>query len=260
MAFRNTNILTSLDILGVELDVTPTELKKKYKELCLEYHPDKYTDEKGKKNCEEYFKAIQHAFEKVSAYINLTKATTSKKREHECCEKDEPPTKRQRTEDVKPTGLQDTGLFNEKRIRVKRYFSDEWHFEANYNHFMITSHELRLLKLSIFADRDDKLIWIKLPPIVRENTQTSIQDALIKHFEAEITSLSSISLDIKNNTTFYISNDNLDFFIKMLEFIIETYQLGPMFGHSTRALINHKWYEGNLYADRTPPSTAMTPQ
>ena len=53
--------------LGLEEDATLEEIKKAYRRLACEYHPDKCKDEK-KKECEEIFKKIAHANDVLMAY------------------------------------------------------------------------------------------------------------------------------------------------------------------------------------------------
>ena len=51
------------EILGVDKDVTPEELKKKYRKLASQFHPDKNP---GDKDAEEKFKEIAEAYETLS--------------------------------------------------------------------------------------------------------------------------------------------------------------------------------------------------
>ena len=51
------------ETLGVKKDVTPTEIKKKYRKLALKYHPDK---NEGDKQAEEKFKEISEAYAVLS--------------------------------------------------------------------------------------------------------------------------------------------------------------------------------------------------
>ena len=53
--------------LGLEEDATLEEIKKAYRRLAYEYHPDKCKGEK-KKECEEMFKKITHANDILMAY------------------------------------------------------------------------------------------------------------------------------------------------------------------------------------------------
>ena len=50
------------EILGVKRDATPEEIKKAYRKLALEYHPDRHPPEK-RKWAEEKFKEISEAYE-----------------------------------------------------------------------------------------------------------------------------------------------------------------------------------------------------
>lgn len=54
-------------ILGLEETATLEEIKSRYKELALKYHPDRCKDEK-KKECEEMFKKITHSNDILMAY------------------------------------------------------------------------------------------------------------------------------------------------------------------------------------------------
>ena len=51
------------ETLGVKKDVTPSEIKKKYRKLALKYHPDK---NEGDKQAEERFKEISEAYAVLS--------------------------------------------------------------------------------------------------------------------------------------------------------------------------------------------------
>ena len=50
-------------ILGVKRSATKKEIKKAYKALALEWHPDKFTDEEEKKMAEKKFMDIAAAKE-----------------------------------------------------------------------------------------------------------------------------------------------------------------------------------------------------
>jgi molecular chaperone DnaJ len=51
------------EVLGVEKNVTADELKKKYRKLSLQYHPDKNP---GDKEAEDKFKEIAEAYSVLS--------------------------------------------------------------------------------------------------------------------------------------------------------------------------------------------------
>jgi DnaJ-class molecular chaperone len=50
-------------ILGVSKSATSAEIKKSYKKLALEYHPDR---NKGDKNAEARFKEVNEAYQILS--------------------------------------------------------------------------------------------------------------------------------------------------------------------------------------------------
>ena len=52
-------------ILGVSIDATPDKIKKRYRKLALEYHPDKNP---GDKEAGEKFKEIANAYAVLNAY------------------------------------------------------------------------------------------------------------------------------------------------------------------------------------------------
>lgn len=55
--------MTYYEVLGVEKDVSPEELKKVYRKLSLQYHPDRNPDNK---EAEEKFKQIAEAYDVLS--------------------------------------------------------------------------------------------------------------------------------------------------------------------------------------------------
>jgi len=54
------------EVLGVDRNSTPEEIKKKYREKVKKYHPDRYTDPELRKAAEEKFKEIQEAYDVLS--------------------------------------------------------------------------------------------------------------------------------------------------------------------------------------------------
>lgn len=53
--------------LGVTKDATQEEIKKRYRKLCLEYHPDKHVSEtpRQREKCETVFKQVQDAHAQI---------------------------------------------------------------------------------------------------------------------------------------------------------------------------------------------------
>ena len=54
------------ETLGVKKTDSDDVIKKAYKKLALKYHPDKASDDKAKKDCEEKFKSINEAYTTLS--------------------------------------------------------------------------------------------------------------------------------------------------------------------------------------------------
>jgi len=56
------------EILGVEQDASPEEIRKAYRELAGKYHPDKvaHLGDEFREMAEERFKRIQEAYQKLS--------------------------------------------------------------------------------------------------------------------------------------------------------------------------------------------------
>ncbi len=61
------------EILGISENATNEEIKKRYRELCKKYHPDKLNNlsEKEKKNYEEKLKEIINAYSKIKEKRNI---------------------------------------------------------------------------------------------------------------------------------------------------------------------------------------------
>ena len=51
------------EVLGVERDATPEQMKKAYRKLAVQYHPDKNP---GNKEAEEQFKELGEAYEALN--------------------------------------------------------------------------------------------------------------------------------------------------------------------------------------------------
>jgi DnaJ like chaperone protein len=58
---------TSYKILGIDRNSSPEEIKKVYRKLAIEFHPDKvaYLGENVRKDAEEKFRKINEAYEKI---------------------------------------------------------------------------------------------------------------------------------------------------------------------------------------------------
>lgn len=54
------------EILGVNKNASQEEIKKAYRKLAMQYHPDRYTDEQQKKEATEKFKEISEAYAVLS--------------------------------------------------------------------------------------------------------------------------------------------------------------------------------------------------
>ena len=52
------NTKIALSIFNISHDTTLDEIKKKYKLLCIKYHPDKYTDSLGRELGNDAMKCI----------------------------------------------------------------------------------------------------------------------------------------------------------------------------------------------------------
>ena len=59
--------LNPYNILGVTKNATQEEIKKRYRKLCLEYHPDKHVNEtpQQREKCETVFKQVQDAHAQI---------------------------------------------------------------------------------------------------------------------------------------------------------------------------------------------------
>jgi molecular chaperone DnaJ len=55
------------DLLGVDVDASPTDIKRVYRRKALQYHPDKYRPDNAeglsKEESEERFKELQNAYD-----------------------------------------------------------------------------------------------------------------------------------------------------------------------------------------------------
>ncbi|MDP8233822.1 MAG: J domain-containing protein [Candidatus Saelkia tenebricola] len=65
-------------VLGLSQTVTLEEIKSKYRELALKYHPDRCKGKK-KKECEEMFKKITHANDVLMSYCSGYKYSLEEK-------------------------------------------------------------------------------------------------------------------------------------------------------------------------------------
>jgi DnaJ like chaperone protein len=65
---------TPYKILGVDRNATPEEIKKVYRKLAIEYHPDKvaYLGENIRKDADEKFRKINEAYEKIKKEKSFT--------------------------------------------------------------------------------------------------------------------------------------------------------------------------------------------
>lgn len=67
------HIVECYRVLGVVYGCPMEEVKKKYRNLALTYHPDRVPPEE-KKNAEEKFKQISEAYEIICKYVEQMKA------------------------------------------------------------------------------------------------------------------------------------------------------------------------------------------
>lgn len=54
------------EVLGIKKDTNPEDIKKSFRILAVKYHPDKFPDEKEKKEAESKFKEINEAYSVLS--------------------------------------------------------------------------------------------------------------------------------------------------------------------------------------------------
>lgn len=99
-------------ILQLNGNITLDILNKQYKKLSLEYHPDKYNQEKGKILQSEAMKCINEAYTYLLENIENNK-----------CDKSQT-------------------IYDLKRYKLKDY-SGEWHYKTNFIKSVITSYDMR---------------------------------------------------------------------------------------------------------------------
>ena len=54
------------EILGVPVTASSSDIRKAYRKLALQYHPDKQTTEEGRRNASAKFVKISNAYELLS--------------------------------------------------------------------------------------------------------------------------------------------------------------------------------------------------
>eukprot|EP00468_Gymnochlora_sp_CCMP2014_P009455 CAMPEP_0167754946 /NCGR_PEP_ID=MMETSP0110_2-20121227/8553_1 /TAXON_ID=629695 /ORGANISM="Gymnochlora sp., Strain CCMP2014" /LENGTH=319 /DNA_ID=CAMNT_0007640883 /DNA_START=54 /DNA_END=1013 /DNA_ORIENTATION=+ len=60
-------------LLQVEQDISPKDLKKKYRKLALQHHPDKVKDPEKKREAEDIFMRLSNAYEVLSDTVTRTR-------------------------------------------------------------------------------------------------------------------------------------------------------------------------------------------
>ncbi|NPV02245.1 MAG: DnaJ domain-containing protein [Brevinematales bacterium] len=63
----------AMKVLGLTADATPTEVKKAYRALAKENHPDREADPARKRSCEEAMARINTAYKEITAWLKTHK-------------------------------------------------------------------------------------------------------------------------------------------------------------------------------------------
>lgn len=61
-------VLNAFDVLGIDINASPAEIKKAYRDLIKKHHPDKYTDKLSKEEAEKRTREINTAKEFIDYY------------------------------------------------------------------------------------------------------------------------------------------------------------------------------------------------
>jgi len=124
---------TACNIL--QLDI----IKKKYRELSMLYHPDKYNEDKGRVLQSESMKCINKAYEYILDYLK-------------------------NIDDIKKR----CNIYS--KLYTMKDYCNEWHYKSNFKQSIITSYEMRKRKKDnnikckiIFEKISDNNIDITLP-------------------------------------------------------------------------------------------------
>lgn len=67
----NTEINNAFKLFKISINSNETEIKRKYKELVLIYHPDKYTKESEKEIATRNFQKLNAAYDVIKKYKNI---------------------------------------------------------------------------------------------------------------------------------------------------------------------------------------------